>query len=351
MSQEHAHVTREGPYERMLFIIAVTAGTMCSIFSKLIMETNGIGRDGKVHSFDRPLALTWGMFVGMIIGLPLHAIVVWWKLPFPGYKHSKKTSSAQGSDEESTQLLPAAGAKTTAVPNWMLFYLAVPAMFDLFATAFSMIGLLYLDVSVYQLLRGSGIAFVAILKRPLLNQRLYLFQWIGVGWNIVAISLVGLAAVLNARHQPLADSNHTLEGILFMLLASFIQSLQFVFEEKVMTTEAFNVPPLLLFGMEGFWGTLICSAVLTPIAMIIPGNDHGSFENPMTTWELLKHSPTIQIMFSAYIGTIFAYNLFAVLSKYSNINPILSTWPTWKVKTRGCVTNAHAFFRSNFGHE
>jgi hypothetical protein len=90
--------------------------------------------------------------------------------------------------------------------------------------------------------------------------------------------------------------------------------LQFVFEEKVMTADAFQVPPLLLFGMEGFWGTLICSVVLTPIAMWIPGPDNGSFESPYTTWALLANTWSLQVMFALYIGTIFAYNLFAVLS-------------------------------------
>lgn len=317
----HARISREGPYERTLFGIALAAGTACSIFSKLIMEMSGFGRDGKVHSFDRPLALTWGMFVGMILGLPLHALIVWRKLPFPGYKHTKRLA-AEGTDEEASELLPSAEPSQSSmdpnsVPTWMMFYLAVPAVFDLFATAFSMIGLLYLDVSVYQLLRGSGIVFVAILKQTMLNQRLYTFQWVGVGWNVVAITLVGVAAVLNSSSQETDDSNHPVEGIFFMLLATFIQSLQFVFEEKVMTTETYKVPPLLLFGMEGLWGTLICSVVLTPLAILIPGNDRGSFEHPLTTLELLQNTPSIQIVFTFYVGTIFAYNLFAVLSKWS----------------------------------
>jgi hypothetical protein len=38
-----------------------------------------------------------------------------------------------------------------------------------------------------------------------------------------------------------------------MLLGTLVQSMQFVFEEKVMVNDEIKVPPLLLFGMEGVW--------------------------------------------------------------------------------------------------
>ena len=41
-------------------------------------------------------------------------------------------------------------------PIWMYFFLAIPALFDLGATALCMMGLRYIPVSIYQLLRGSG---------------------------------------------------------------------------------------------------------------------------------------------------------------------------------------------------
>jgi drug/metabolite transporter (DMT)-like permease len=59
----------------------------------------------------------------------------------------------------------------------MYYILFFPAMFDLVATALCMYGLLYVNVSVYQMLRGSAIIFVAILKHFALGDKLYKFQW------------------------------------------------------------------------------------------------------------------------------------------------------------------------------
>lgn len=47
------------------------------------------------------------------------------------------------------------------------------------------------------------------------------------------------------------------------MLGAFVQAMQFVFEEKVMSMDD-AAPPLLLIGMEGVWGTLICLFLLYP---------------------------------------------------------------------------------------
>jgi hypothetical protein len=94
----------------------------------------------------------------------MHYVVCCFKIPFPGYSHG--ASATNGSiapiSETSTllskqngqDLLPLVGQPT--IPTWMYFFLAIPAIFDLGATALCMMGLRYIDVSIYQLLRGSG---------------------------------------------------------------------------------------------------------------------------------------------------------------------------------------------------
>jgi hypothetical protein len=61
---------------------------------------------------------------------------------------------------------------TAALPPSMYFFLAIPALFDLGATALCSMGLVYLDVSIYQMLRGSGIIFVAMMKHHILKETL-----------------------------------------------------------------------------------------------------------------------------------------------------------------------------------
>jgi len=45
----------------------------------------------------------------------------------------------------------------------------------------------------------------------------------------------------------------------------------------------------------------------------VPGNDHGSYEDPFNTWAMFVNSRNIQLAFTIYFFAIFFYNLFAVL--------------------------------------
>jgi hypothetical protein len=175
-----------------------------------------------------------------------------------------------------------------------------------------------LDVSVYQLLRGAGIIFVAIMKHNFLGNRLYHFQWLGVVYNVLSVILVGMTAVLSERQHSSdtekndEESSQAFIGILLVMTGAFVQALQYVLEEKVMTMDVPS-PPLLLIGMEGLWGTILSICVVYPIAYMMPGDDHGCYEDPFNTWHMVVNTPAIQYMFIVYFVAIFSYNLFAVL--------------------------------------
>jgi drug/metabolite transporter (DMT)-like permease len=335
-----------GLTELLIFIAAIISGTACSVCSKTMMQLHGVGIDGNLESFSKPIFQTFGMFVGMMFGLVMHWFVLFFEIPFPGYDHEPqaattttptptKTNPSYGSvaiatggantgiEKEKDALLPnksplSNGSQRSSVasqgtPVWMYFFLAIPSVFDLAATALCMMGLRYLDVSVYQLLRGSGIIFVALMKQHVLGDHLYKFQWVGVFWNVVSVFLVGGTAVLNSSENPTAEPGEALLGVVLVMCGAFVQALQFVFEEKVMAMDEGAAPPLLLIGMEGLWGTFLCLAVVYPLAYYLPGPDHGSFEDPFNTYDMFVNSPTIQWAFFIYFFAIFAYNLFAVL--------------------------------------
>lgn len=172
-------------------------------------------------------------------------------------------------------------------------------------------------MSVYQLLRGSGIIFVALMKQYVLGHRLYNFQWVGVAFNLVSVLLVGSTAVLNSNDDAAKDPSEALLGVALVMAGAFVQALQFVFEEKVMTLDDDAAPPLLVIGMEGLWGTVLCLVVVYPLVYFLPGSDHGSYEDPFNTWYMLTHSAVLQFAFAVYFVAIFGYNLFAVLVTYA----------------------------------
>jgi drug/metabolite transporter (DMT)-like permease len=120
----------------------------------------------------------------------------------------------------------------------MYFFLAIPSIFDLSATALCMMGLQYIDASIYQLLRGSGIIFVALMKQYVLKHVLYAFQWVGVSWNVVSVILVGSTAILNEKllgedeMEQMEGTADALLGISLVMVGAFVQSMQFVFVSR-----------------------------------------------------------------------------------------------------------------------
>lgn len=87
------------------------------------------------------------MFLGMTAGLVMHAAVLYFKIPFPGYVHETSKGSYTTIGD-----VPADPPKP--IPTWMYFLLVIPSLFDLVATALCMFGLRYVNVSIYQMLRG-----------------------------------------------------------------------------------------------------------------------------------------------------------------------------------------------------
>lgn len=172
-----------------VFVVGLVSGTGCSLTSKMLLTCVSTGKTGEQQPFEQPLFQSWLMFVAMTCALPVHFAYEW---------HQRRAASAERAaltrPINASSPFPAKGG----MPAWTYFILAVPACFDLVATVLCMFGLMYISVSVYQLLRGACIVFVALMKHYLLKDRQKGFQWMGVGLLALAISLVGLTSVLSA---------------------------------------------------------------------------------------------------------------------------------------------------------
>eukprot|EP00956_Cyclotella_meneghiniana_P004020 scaffold4876_cov64-Cyclotella_meneghiniana.AAC.5 len=182
--------------------LTIRFATANGILSKVLMSINN-NTDGtslrndenstdyeELSSFDKPLFLTFAMFAGTLLVLPMHWVVVFFKVDFPGYKFdnnecvegydNNKVEGPQHHDEEA--------ARKYKIPMKVYFILAIPALCDLVATAMFLIGMQYLNISAQQTLCGSQIIFIALLRQSVLKQeRLFKFQWVGVFWNVVSV--------------------------------------------------------------------------------------------------------------------------------------------------------------------
>ncbi len=88
---------------------------------------------------------------------------------------------------------------------------------------------------------GSAIIFVALLKQFVLRHPLERFKWVGIGYNVLSIVIVGFCAMLShsgessadggassgSSSNPYADSPMT--GVVLILCGAFVQSLQYAF--------------------------------------------------------------------------------------------------------------------------
>ncbi|CAH0491993.1 unnamed protein product [Peronospora farinosa] len=188
--------------------------------------------------------------------------------------------------------------------------------FDLVATFVANLGLLYVTVSVFQLMKCTVIVFVAILKVVVFKDRLHGYMWIGIGFNMLAALMVGATSLVDSDTQDNNSENqHPAFGVLMVVLSCAIQAVQYVFEEKLMD-EGDSAPPLVVVGMEGVWGLLLTTVVIYPIAYFVPGSDLGSNERFDDAYEMLMNSGLAQIIVMVYLLVILGYNVFAVSVTY-----------------------------------
>jgi len=290
----------------IVFVTGLVAGTVCIIVSKALFELSSVGNTGEMEKFNPPVFESFVMFFGMVFALPMYLI-----------GEAMKRYRAQ-----SDSLARAALEAEPKVTIGMVLSLGVPAIFDLCSVLFMMAGLMHVSASMWMLLRGGGIVFVALMKQFVLGDKLSTAMWTGVGTITLAVCLVGLSPMLDddAPSRRLSEDGAeaddggggVLLGIVLTVFGTFMQSIQYVYEEKVMSGDN-PAPPWLLIGMEGVFGSLLCIFVVYPIAGVVPGSNHGVFEDFSNTLAQLSNNPDLITLSALFCISVFVLNSFSVL--------------------------------------
>ncbi|GAB1227874.1 hypothetical protein ENUP19_0361G0053 [Entamoeba nuttalli] len=283
-------------------------GTCTVVFQKMIFSIEGEGLNGDVHSFEKPWFQTEMMFIGMFGCLFVfegkHLIQ-----KFFGKKSEEVHETKPGQSHFKTYLI-----------------VAIPACCDLCATALSNVGLLWIPASIWQMLRGSMTIFSAIFTKVFLKRKVYAYQWVGVAFVAFALVVVAFSCLMAPTKDPIIvedvygdySEKGSVElyleiiGICLVIAAQVIQASQIVIEEFLLKDA--NTDPILIVGLEGMWGGLICSGIcLTIVQYIIPSNaGNGVYESTTDTFYMLVKSPFILCMCLIYSIVILAYNLFGM---------------------------------------
>ena len=312
------------------FIAGVVMGTGSTITIKLAYGLNSTDSQGVNRRFEKPLTTTFIMFVAMSISLPIYSFMVlchrgscWGRFVSlcssrrkrsPSDPHRPLPLEATLLDAERVADEEDRGENVDPHSNgpwisWRLFFLLlIPAFFDLTGTALAKVGLMHCSVSVYQLVRCSVIVFTSIAK-TLMGRRLPAHMWFGV--FLVTVAMVGVSASsLISSDASSSSEQDPAVGITFLLGSCLVASLQYVFEEKVMSDDGAH--PLVVVGMEGFWGVVLFLSIVFPWAYILSGDDVGSLENAYDSYIMARNSTSIQLALLGFFVTVAFYNIFAV---------------------------------------
>jgi len=251
------------------------------------------------ETFEPQVFQPFVMFFGMLFALPMYLAL-----------EARKRIRARSD--------PALRAELDAAPPITvrhLLMLGVPSIFDLVSVVLLVSGLMHVPASMWMLLRGGCIVFVALMKQYVLRDELKSHMWAGVIIIAFAVCLVGASPMIDDKEDDEegggGDDQLPL-GLLLTIGGTFMQSLQYVYEEKMMSGDT-KAPPWLLIGMEGFFGTILSVCVVYPLAIYMPGSDHGSIESLSNTLTMLGNNPLLLQLSVIFCITVFILNSFSVL--------------------------------------
>ncbi|KAH0786431.1 Integral membrane protein [Histomonas meleagridis] len=289
----------EQPKKNYGYLIAVVFmlifGTCTSVLMKVMLTLESPGFKGIKHNFDKPFMQSFLMFFGMAFSYFISKV---WDPEKKGKKPSTSWSQR--------------------------IIIAIPAAFDLFASTLMTFGLIYINVSIFQMLRGSMVIFSAIISILFLKRKIPGYRWFSICITIVALVMIGVAGMfVPAVTSSSSESTETTEysatqkllGAVLVVLSQLVQAAQIVTEEYVL--QDVNMPALEIVGWEGIWGLVLMIVVGFPFALIVPGNDPSplgkSLENFIDSFIQLFSSGKVLVVCIFFILAVLFYNMFGML--------------------------------------
>jgi len=277
-------------------------GTVNTLTMKIQFTINSVDKNGDEKLFQKPWFGTLNMLSAMFLVLVVEQL-------FTGCTLCRKQTA------QMVPLLPddlLANKKESKTWSQKVLLVAFPAFFDLLATAFCCIGIMYIPASVWQMLRGSALVFCALLSVCFLKRKMYAFNLIGLAICVVGITTVGLANILGSNSEG-ADSGTgtdlatTLYGMGLVLAGQLVQAAQVIAEEWLM--KDVDLPAVQIIGFEGFWGLLMMMAIVYPLLWVLPGDDGGHVEDPIDTAVMLSNSLPLITCVVTYLISCGTFNI------------------------------------------
>lgn len=284
--------------------LMIISGALISIFSKIMYQTSAINIHGKEVLFEKPWFQDWAMFVGeIIVFFPEFVRYSYVKLQKKNIKYADLINNNK--DEVSSP----------KKRDWTWLKITIPAACDSFATILMNVALIWISVSIWQMLRGSIIIFSAILTVIYRRRKLYRYEVIGMILVVSAIVILGAVAMINNYNAGETDAGRPawqiILAVILIIVAQGVQAAQTIIEEVFLHDSTY--PPMLLVAFEGMWGFIFCTFVFMPIAQFIPGEDgNGLHEDSIDSFVMLGNNLVLLLWTSLYVIAITFYNIFSM---------------------------------------
>ena len=228
----------------LLSVFYVLAGACNAGFNKNIVTQ---------RAFDKKFSHSWFlnvvMFIGESMGIPVYYIL---------FKKKENKNGKEENGEGQMVNKSAEEIEEEKKPKINKFLLAIPAFTDTCSTGLANIGLILLPASIYQMLKGSLIVMTFLMSKFVVKNKHTLDHYIAIPISTIGVILVGLSAYITAEQNEgnedneQSDAGQTLLGIVLMIIAMFILSIQFIFDEYFM--RKYSIHPLINIGYQGIFG-------------------------------------------------------------------------------------------------
>ena len=303
----------------LLSVFYVLAGACNAGFNKYIVSQTAINR-----KFSHGWFLNLVMFIGESMGIPVYYIL---------FRKKKSESEEDEKKEEENE--------EEKKPEINKFLLAIPGFLDTCSTGLANIGLILLPASIYQMLKGSLIVMTFLMSKFIVKNKHTLDHYIAIPVATLGVILVGLSAYINAEDDEedgnSSSASQTLLGIVLMLIAMFILSIQFCFDEHFM--RKYSCHPLICIGYQGVFGFFINLFLCTMFYFIkcgsydigkdppyfvknmCTGDDDNVWrpENIIFAFRQLFENRTLSIIVPITIIFMSSFNIFGVsITKYGS---------------------------------
>jgi len=279
-------------------VVMLVTGSVNTISKKWGYSTKAMGLHGDVHDFEKPWTQSCVMFSGELM-----CLLVFF------YNRRRLASRAASATSLNAPLgggeacAPAPHLRVSLKDSLVCF---LPCCCDVLGTTFSGIGLLWVDASVYQMMRGSIILFTGGMSMVFLKKKMYGFNFLGAFVVICGVTLVGVSSLF-APSKATSSGGSVGLGILLIVLSQIMSATQMVVEEKFVKGR--ELPPEFVVGCEGFFGVLVMLCVVLPVVYRLPGKDGGGVhEDPIDAVYMVAHSSKLAGLVGAYWISIACFN-------------------------------------------